>query len=185
MTFLAFAFALYSKTDYPASASEVTQQTFQGKNKVSATWHVDQLPSTNQITSWWSIILWQSTHSISLGLPLFSWSSLRYLQTCSSTVFGVMSGTRRMENFPITWERKQFAKIEEEEEEEEEMKKKKKKKAFWCDRWRRCRLIVFCIMLWPILYLSCVKLRFSENTYLFRDHSFGTRFIKRSFDAWR
>ena len=39
-----------------------------------------------------------------------------------------MSGTRRMENFPITWERTQFEKIEEEEEEEQEEEEEEEEK---------------------------------------------------------
>ena len=86
-----------------------------------------------------------------IGAAPFLVKLTRYLQTCSSTVFGVMSGTRRMENFPITWENNLR---------KSKKKKKKKKKAFWRDLWRRCRLIVFCIMLWPILYLSrCVSMK--------------------------
>ena len=40
-----------------------------------------------------------------------------------------MSGTRRMENFPITWERKQFEEEEEEEEDEEEEEEEEEEKS--------------------------------------------------------
>ena len=69
--------------------------------------------------------------------------------------------------------RKQFAEIQEEEEEEEESV--------------LARLMTevspYRVLHYAVANSLLKPLRFNENTYLFRDHSFGTRFMKRSFDA--